>query len=152
MTMSDNILLLSIRPQYAEKIFGGTKTVELRRVRPRVEEGDRVLVYVSSPVKALVGVFRVNQVVERSPQELWGVVRREAGIEREAFEAYYDGASAGFGIFFSDVWQFSRPIELQSIRQQWSGFQPPQGYRYLKEGQADADLLLSLVEAQLVRY
>jgi predicted transcriptional regulator len=45
-----NILLLSIRPEYANKIFDRTKTVELRRVRPRLlNEGDRVVVYVSSP-------------------------------------------------------------------------------------------------------
>ena len=142
--MSNYVLLLSIRPQYAEKIFDGTKTVELRRVRPRVKEGDTVLVYASSPVKALVGAFVVSRVVEKAPQELWRIVRSRAGIEQEEFEAYYDGARTGFGIFFKEVCEYSAPIELQSIRQRWPDFWPPQGYRYLQKGRADTDLLFSL--------
>src|SRR5438552_3893096 len=38
-------LLLSIRPKHAEKIFDGIKTVELRRIRPRLQRGDLVLVF-----------------------------------------------------------------------------------------------------------
>ena len=48
--MSNNVLL-SVRPKYAEKIFERTKTVELRRIRPKLlEEGDLVLLYVSSQI------------------------------------------------------------------------------------------------------
>ena len=61
--MIGNALLLSIHPEYAEKIFDGTKRVELRRVRPRLQNGDLVIVYVSSPVKAVCGAFRVDNVV-----------------------------------------------------------------------------------------
>ena len=58
------MVLLSIKPKYADKIFNGTKTVELRRICPKVTEGDLILVYVSSPVKALVGEFEVKKIVE----------------------------------------------------------------------------------------
>ncbi|MDH6077430.1 hypothetical protein NWP16_06055 [Chrysosporum ovalisporum FSS-45] len=34
--MPGNILLLSVKPKYATKIFDGQKTVELRRVRTRL--------------------------------------------------------------------------------------------------------------------
>ena len=33
--MPGNAIFMSIRPQYANKIFDGIKTVELRRVRPK---------------------------------------------------------------------------------------------------------------------
>ncbi|MEM9926802.1 MAG: ASCH domain-containing protein, partial [Cyanobacteria bacterium P01_D01_bin.50] len=42
--MPANILLLSIKPEYASKIFSGQKTVELRRVRTRLTIDDIVLV------------------------------------------------------------------------------------------------------------
>lgn len=142
--MPGRVLLLSIRPEYAEKIFEGVKTVELRRVRPRIDEGDWVLVYVSSPVKALVGAFKVDHVVSGPPQDLWGIVQHAAGIAREEFKTYYDGAAVGFGIFFSNVRRFSEPAELQDIRQQCPGFHPPQGYRYLRANEVDVDRLLSL--------
>ncbi len=41
--MPSNILLLSIRPKYAKKIFEGNKKVELRRVRTRLDKGDLVV-------------------------------------------------------------------------------------------------------------
>ncbi len=111
--MSDNPILLSIRPQYAEKIFKGTKTVELRRVRPKhIKKGSLVLIYVSSPVKSLSGAFKVDRVVEKSPQKLWKMVQDKAGITSEEFYAYYDGATKGTGIFFSEFCLFPNPIEL----------------------------------------
>lgn len=58
--MPGDVLLISIRPVYANKIFDGSKTVELRRVRPRLETGSVVLVYVSNPVQALMGMFQVS--------------------------------------------------------------------------------------------
>ena len=42
-------VLMSIRPIYAEAIFDGIKTVELRRRRPSFVDGTRELVYLSSP-------------------------------------------------------------------------------------------------------
>jgi predicted transcriptional regulator len=49
-------------------IFDGNKRVELRRVRPRhLNEGDLILVYATSPEKALLGVLEVEKVVEMSP-------------------------------------------------------------------------------------
>ena len=40
MKMTDEVLLLSIHPEYAARIFDGKKTVELRKIRPRMEHGD----------------------------------------------------------------------------------------------------------------
>ena len=62
--MLRKILLLSIHPEHAKNIFDGIKTVELRRTRPRLSKCDQVLVYVSSPTKALVGAFEVKKVIE----------------------------------------------------------------------------------------
>ncbi len=128
--MSSNILL-SIRPKYANKIFEHIKTVELRRVRPkRLEPGDWVLIYVSSPVQALVGAFKVDKIVKKPLKDLWQKVRKKAGVTRQEFDAYYDGVSVGVGIFFKvqDVQQLDEPITLDILKQQ--RFQPPQGFRY----------------------
>jgi len=59
-TSDGHVLLLSIQPKYANLIFEGKKTTELRRVRPRVNQGDFVLIYVSSPDKVLLGSCEVE--------------------------------------------------------------------------------------------
>jgi predicted transcriptional regulator len=129
--MGDKVLLLSIRPEHAEKIFRGQKKVELRRIRPKVKRYDKVVVYVSSPVKALMGLFEVERVVEELPQYLWWQVRHDAGVSKQQFDHYYTGARIGFGIFLTKAEMLPKPIPLTLLRKEWIGFHPPQSYRYL---------------------
>jgi predicted transcriptional regulator len=136
--MAGEILLLSIRPEHADKIFDGTKRVELRRVRPKVSSGDSVLVYVSTPVRALVGAFDVARVVEAHPQDLWEQVKGSAGITREQFDSYYNGAAKAYGIVVGNVRQLPEPVVLHRLRKLFSGFHPPQSYRYLSQTEAAA--------------
>src|ERR1041385_843327 len=129
--MLDRTLLLSLRPQFAEKVLDGTKKVEFRRTRPRVETQDLVIVYASTPVRAIVGAFRVKQVLERSPAALWKEVRQHAGITRSEFDQYYFGAPKGYGILLHSAIRLQQPVKLWRLRQLWPGFHPPQCYRYL---------------------
>ncbi|MFB2920139.1 MULTISPECIES: ASCH domain-containing protein [Aerosakkonema] len=141
--MQENILLLSIRPEYAQKIIDGTKTVELRRVRTRLKAGDLVLLYISSPEKALVGSFEVERVIEfknsrKALNNFWNEVKNNAGIEKQKFDRYYQGASVAVGIFIKKLEIFPRPLELERLRRKLPNLKPPQSYRYLKENELEA--------------
>src|SRR5258708_10947703 len=68
---TNHAFLISIRPRFAEMIFSGSKTVELRRVCPKVSIGDLALVYVSSPAMELRGSFEVGKILTGSPTALW---------------------------------------------------------------------------------
>ncbi len=143
--MSSNAIVLSIRPQYAEKIFEGSKKVELRRIRPKqIQKGDLVLIYVSSPLQSLAGAFKVDEITKKPLVELWGLVRDIAGLTKEEFYSYYQGVNTGVGIFFSQVWSLREPIKIQDWQEQGISFHPPQGFRY-----ATADELASLQVAEL---
>ena len=55
-TLKRNVLI-SVRPLYAKEIVEGRKTVELRRKFPGTEAaGGTVVIYSSSPVRAVVAV------------------------------------------------------------------------------------------------
>ncbi len=129
------MVLLSIKPKYADKIFNGTKTVELRRICPKVTKGDLVLVYVSSPVKALVGEFEVKKIVEAPLRVLWKKVQNYAGIDRKEFNQYYTGSMVGYGIFLKKALRLSEPLHLKNLKEEWPNFHPPQIYRYLTHEQ-----------------
>jgi predicted transcriptional regulator len=129
--MTPKVVLLSIRPRYAEKLFNGTKRVELRRMKPRLDEGDIVLIYVSSPVKELRGRFEVETVIEKPVDELWAHVWSDAGISKKEFDEYYSGAERGCGIYLRAPASIRKPIGLDDLRELWSNFHPPQSYRYL---------------------
>lgn len=127
----NNALLLSVRQKYANKIFSGTKTVELRKNRPRVTKGDTILVYVTSPVKALCAILIVEEVVTAEPGELWAWVKKGADVTEEEYYDYFSDATSGCGIFFSDVQIFPSPLSLKALKEMWPNFHPPQGYYYL---------------------
>lgn len=134
--MASHVLLLSIRPKYSQKIFDETKKVELRRVRPRLlNEGDLVLVYVSSPHQVVLGSFNVEKIVELTVTDLWKQVENNAGVTSEEFYNYYQGASVGIGIFIKNVQRFIHPIKLEALRSKISNFSPPQSFRYLTEAE-----------------
>ena len=135
-------LLLSVRPEFAEKVFAGKKTVELRRTKPRVRRGDCVFVYASSPVKSIVGFFEVRKVIKVDLPVLWERVSARAGVTREQFDAYYVGASEGCGIFISKRWRFEEPLALTTLRERFGEFRPPQSYYYLAPNQAQEILRL----------
>jgi len=129
--MTNNAVLMSIRPQYAYKIFDGTKTVELRRIKPKtLSNGDLILVYVSSPVKSLVGAFKVAHVIEKPLSSLWKAVKDHAGVSYAEFSKYYDGVLSGAAIFIKDVWLLPKPIHLSDLQKGVNGFYPPQSFRY----------------------
>lgn len=129
--MSLNVLLLSIHEKYADKIFDGCKTVELRRLKPRLNMGDLVVVYVTSPRKEIVGILEVAKVVALPPDLLWKAIKSKSGLTSSEFYAYFENSPLGFAIFVRKYDYFSKPLALKVLREKWSGFSPPQGYRYL---------------------
>jgi predicted transcriptional regulator len=128
-------LLLSIRPKFAEQIFEGSKTVELRRVRPRVTAGDLVIVYASGHTKALIGAFQVGELVARAPGTIWKRFGSATGLTKSAFDEYFSGAPTAFGITIAHTWKLATPVLLPALRKLRHGFRPPQGYHYLALGE-----------------
>jgi predicted transcriptional regulator len=144
--MSKHALLISIRPQFAEMIFAGSKTAELRRVCPKISSGDLALVYVSSPIKQLQGAFEVGKVISASPSTLWRKIGKMSGITRKAFFAYFHGKSEAHALVIKRAWKLPVPICLTTLRRRKGGFRPPQNFHYLKRN--ESSLLASFAVLQ----
>lgn len=129
---SNHALLISIRPKFVELIFEGFKTVELRRVRPRLQAGDSVVVYASGSTMAIVGGFEVEGVTEATPKYIWQKYNGGSGLQKDEFNSYFDGKTTGYAIQIGKRWKLSCPISLQTLRQLHAGFRPPQSYHYWK--------------------
>ncbi len=133
--MSKRAIFLTVRKKYSDKIFDGTKTVELRRMRPKhLDVGDWVFVYVPSPFSHLVGGFKVGQIIEATPSALWDISGDYTGVTREEYNYYFTGASKGIGIFINQAVRFGKPIALQELKLLIPGFHAPQSFRYATSG------------------
>ncbi|MFA7419704.1 MAG: ASCH domain-containing protein [Melioribacteraceae bacterium] len=132
--MNHDSILLSIKPMYAEMIFNGKKTIELRRKLPKnINKGSLILVYASSPQKLLLGAFTVKKIISSPLISLWEKVNKKSCIDMKDFDTYFSGCKIGYGICIDNYWSFPNPVSLEDIRTIDEGFNIPQSFRYLKE-------------------
>jgi predicted transcriptional regulator len=128
---SDNAIILSIKPKYAEAILAGIKRVELRRTRPqRLSEGGVVLLYATSPARRFVGGFRVGEIRQECTESLWQRVGDICSVSRDEYLSYYDGVDEGVALFVSGIWRLKRPMDLRAARKRFPGFAAPRSFRY----------------------
>lgn len=130
--MSERAVLLSVAPEFAEKIADGTKTVELRRRFPDVPVGTWIFLYVTLPVGAILGRVKVAEVHMDEPITLWKHYHECVGLSRARFDKYFEGRDIGYAVLLAD-YQEVPSQDLDSLRQIIDGFVAPQSYRFLDE-------------------
>lgn len=123
-------VVLSIKPQYSDKILQGRKTVELRRRFPvSAPSGTVAYIYATTPVRAMVGAAEIKEVLKLPVDQIWAEFEDSALIDRTDFDNYFKGVDFGYALMFEDVKSFSRPIPLDELRERF-GFEAPQSYLY----------------------
>ena len=131
--MIRKMLLMSIKPAYIKKILEGEKTVELRRTRPKLSQGDLIVFYASSPQKAIRGAATVGSIIEGTPADVWAANCGKIGIDKRAYDEYFSGSKKAFGIVLETVWAYANPIGIEEMRGLFDNFMPPQSFRYLSK-------------------
>lgn len=125
-------VVLSIRPKYSEKIIEGLKTVELRRRFPvSAPKGTIAYIYSTSPVRAMVGMAEISDVLKLPVAKIWKMFSDTAFIEKADFDKYFEGVEDGYALKFKNVKAFSDPLPLSELRTRF-GFEPPQSFLYAK--------------------
>lgn len=124
-------ILISIRPEYSEKLLGGQKSVELRRRPVRVPPGTRVWIYSTLPVGRLDAVAEVEAVYEWPPSEIWDQYGHVSGVTQAALESYFSGVDQGCVVVFKQVVPVHRPLSLGLMRKRLGNFNPPQFFKRL---------------------
>lgn len=118
--------MLSIRPEYAARIFSGEKRFEFRRTTFK-RPVDTVAVYVTAPVMQVVGEFDVEDILHMSVRKLWEHTRDHAGIDRRSFMSYFSDRSKGYAITIGQVRRYKEALLLD----EHFGVKPPQSFIYL---------------------
>ena len=95
------VLVLSLKPKYADAILSGTKTVELRRTRPKIKIPTLTLIYSTSPVRSIVGSCRADWTESQTLRDLWRLTSDRAGVSRREFHEYFAGLSEGVALHLS---------------------------------------------------
>jgi predicted transcriptional regulator len=121
-------VLLSIKPEFALKIFDGSKRYEYRRAIFKNQEVSRVIVYASDPIKQIIGEFEIEDILHEEPQSLWVKTKHHAGISEKRFFNYFINKSKGYAIKVKATRVYNDPLSLSSFMIS----SPPQSYVYLR--------------------
>jgi predicted transcriptional regulator/GNAT superfamily N-acetyltransferase len=124
-------VLFSIKPEYADLIERGQKRVEFRRKFSANLNSTHVFFYVTSPVKKIRFVARIERTIKSEPSKLWSQFKDEGGIDYQAFCRYFEGAAVGTALVLSDVRSLPKPLALGALRLSQVSFTPPQSYKLL---------------------
>ena len=125
------MVVLSLKPRFAEAILAGDKTVELRRREPRIVVPTRALLYATTPVRALVGTCVVTSVRSAGLAELWREWGSRSELAHSEFESYFEGVTTGTALALAHPQPFTRSLPLQDLRAQPESFRPPQSFAYV---------------------
>lgn len=119
-------VILSIKPEFADKIFNGTKLFEYRRIVFKNPNVRTVLVYASSPVQKIIGEFEIEQILKQDLASLWSLTKDHSGISEEYFYQYFKDKEVGFAIEVKSAQIYSKP---KCIKQDFN-HSPPQSFVY----------------------
>jgi predicted transcriptional regulator len=112
---SEPILILSILPIHAEKIFNGTKLFELRKILPKAPFS-RVYLYETGG-KGITGCFNAATPHKAEIDQLWSIVGERA-TTRDRFFSYFAKSKFGYAIPIKSPVAFGKPITPSSIKRQ----------------------------------
>lgn len=123
-------VLLSIKPEFSEKILSGDKRYEFRKTKfSDPSEVKTAYMYASSPVQEIVGAFTVGEVEEETPQSLWGKFGDDSGMtEQSRFMDYFGDSDTGYAIEVRDPTRIAQSVDPRTFIED---FRPPVSFQYV---------------------
>lgn len=120
-------VLISIKPEYANKIFEGSKKYEFRKVIFKNPDIKTVIVYSSSPVQQVIGEFEIDEIISCNPENIWRITKSYSGVSKDFFNEYFYNREVAHAIKIKKVKKYKKPL---CIRQDLKAL-PPQSFCYI---------------------
>ena len=124
-TLSNRCVILSIKPQFADKIFSQTKIFEYRKA---IFGSDvkKVYVYATRPISRIIGYFIIDEIIQGTPSTVWEQTSKGSGITKEFYDDYFLGHDTAYAIKIKSTKLLDSPFEIKDFR-------PPQNFIYYNE-------------------
>ena len=120
-------LLLSIKPEYVEKILQGEKKFEYRK-RLAKEDVSYIYVYSTAPSMKVVASVHIEGYLSDSPTALWEKTKAAAGISRAKLRDYFRGCKTAYAYKLGKVEVFESPKNISDFGVAVA----PQSFVYIK--------------------
>ncbi len=122
-------VLLSIKPEFVEKIFDGSKKYEYRKVLPKRTDISVIVIYASAPVQRVVGEFRINEIFSESVDILWERTKEYSGISKEYYMSYFQHKNVANAIEIGELKKYKKTKLLSDYKI----VKAPQSFCYISD-------------------
>ncbi|WPL38892.1 ASCH domain-containing protein [Malacoplasma iowae] len=122
-----NTILLSVKPEYSEKIFNGVKKFEYRKSLAK-KDVNRILIYTTSPIKLIIGEVEVIEKISLEVTKLWAKTQNYSGISKKKYLWYFNGNTNASAYKLGKITKYETPKTLD----QFGVKQAPQSFVYIK--------------------
>jgi len=121
-------VLLSIKPEYANKIFNGKKKYEYRKSIFKKRDIKKIIVYASSPVQKVIGEFDIETIIAECPEIIWEITHKYSGITKNYYDQYTSEKEIIYAIKIKAIKMYKKPLSLlKDLKIKY----PPQSFAYL---------------------
>ncbi|MBQ2887207.1 MAG: ASCH domain-containing protein [Alphaproteobacteria bacterium] len=121
-------ILLSIKPEFADKIISGEKKFEYRTHVP-IKDVNTIVIYSTTPVGKIIGEVQVAGVISGAPSSLWEKTKKSAGISRSKYREYFRGRKVAYAFELGEIKKFEKEIFLED----YGLTKAPQSFVYLEK-------------------
>lgn len=120
-------VLLSIKPEFAEKIFDGTKKYEFRKSIFKNANVKKVVVYASSPVQKVIGEFAIADILNDDVDAIWEETHSDSGITHDFYMSYFSHKEKAYAIKIGKTKRYPQGRDLSDYNIKSA----PQSFAYL---------------------
>ena len=106
-------MLISINPEFVEKIFDGSKKYEYRKIKCK-QDIDKMVIYSTAPIMKVVGEAKVEKILEDSPDIIWEKTKEYSGIDFGFYQKYFKDRNKAVAYKLIDIKKYNEPKELSS--------------------------------------
>lgn len=121
-------ILLSIKPEYANKILSGEKCFEFRKTLPKNPNIRTVVIYATKPVGKIIGEFEIDDIVSHTPSDLWEKTKDQAGITKKFFLEYFVDKKVAHAFKVGSVKTYDKQLDIEEFCNRKL---PPQSFFYI---------------------
>ena len=105
-------VMLSIKPEYANRIFDGSKRFEFRRRLFANRTIKTIVVYATAPISKVIGEFEIDSILELNLELLWEETKLYSGISKPLFDRYFLGQTRGYALKIQQARKYDFPLSL----------------------------------------
>ena len=120
-------ILLSIKPQFVKKILSGEKRFEFRKSIPN-KTVNKILIYSSHPVCAVVGEAEIIDIISAEPKLLWNSTKNQSGVDCEFFFKYFADKDKAYAYKLGKITKYPIAKRLSDFGVKCA----PQSFVYIK--------------------